>query len=717
MKSYFVIILIHGIYITSCFNRFLNEEERKVPNKIKRLNVGNGEFTNRIVFTTTREDDPSVWFNRKYPQYEYIGQFLIGNTKYITAQIRQKKTKEVLSTLREDSNIKVLRQSPEISWVKQEKAYIRKARTVDTEWPNLWYLNGDVSPSMKVDKAWAAGYSGKGITIAVLDDGLQTDHPDLAANIDTANDRDVYDNDDDPTPTNGSSHGTETSGFIGAIKDNNVCVVGVAFKSTLIGIRILGALGISDSDEAQALTHYISTVDIYSNSWGPDDGTGFNAPKSITKAALKNGVNNGRNGKGVIYIWAAGNGGTTDNCNADGYVNSIYTVAITSVQIGQNAWYSEVCAPVLAAAYGGSKLDRFLTTTTTPSGCKSEGVEGTSYAAPIATGIVALTLEANPNLTWRDIQHLIVLTSNRNGFNDTYDAWSINGAKKEFSQVLGFGLMNAESMVRYGKNWVPVPIQQTCILSKRTPSMSTTTAVSDSIIVTSRDCSSINYLEHVQVDITFSYSRFRGATQLYLVSPSGTISHLLHYRYQDEVDNTAAGNQTWTFMSVHFWKENPIGRWHLEITSYVETVTVTLNSWTLKLYGTSTDPWPSIGQSSTAATKTTTEPKTQTTTVGKTTRGTTKLKTKPTTASTTLVSTSKDANGSIANTYNTNVPMIASIIGAFIAILALVGAVFATYALMKSIRKLETKKQRKSEIPNLYMYDREQNQAVTQIYG
>ncbi|XP_076095781.1 furin-like [Mytilus galloprovincialis] len=130
--------------------------------------------------------------------------FLIGNTKYITAQIRQKKTKEVLSTLREDSNIKVLRQSPEISWVKQEKAYVRKARTVDTEWPNLWYLNGDVSPSMKVDKAWAAGYSGKGITIAILDDGLQTDHPDLAANIDTANDRDVYDNDDDPTPTNGS---------------------------------------------------------------------------------------------------------------------------------------------------------------------------------------------------------------------------------------------------------------------------------------------------------------------------------------------------------------------------------------------------------------------------------------------------------------------------------------------------------------------------------
>ncbi|CAC5363922.1 FURIN [Mytilus coruscus] len=648
MKSYFVIILLHGISIVSCFDRFLNEEERKVPNRIKRLNVKNGEFTNRIVFTTTREDDPSIWFNEKYPQYEYIGQFWIGNTKYITAQIRQKKTKEALSTLREDSNVKALRQSPEISWVEQEKAYVRKARTVDTEWPNLWYLNGDISPTMKVDKAWAAGYSGKGITIAVLDDGLQTDHPDLAVNIDTANNRDIYDNDYDPNPTNGSSHGTEVSGLIGAVKDNSICVVGVAFKSTLIGIRILGALGISDSDEAQALTHYISKVDIYSNSWGPDDGIGFNGPKSITKAALQNGVTYGRNGKGVIYIWAAGNGGTTDNCNADGYVNSIYTVAITSVQIGQNAWYAEVCAPVLAAAYGGSKSDKFLTTTTTPSGCKNKGVEGTSYAAPIASGIVALTLEANPNLTWRDIQHLIVLTSNRNGFNDTYDNWSINGAKKEFNQVLGFGLMDAEGMISYGKNWVPVPIQQTCTLSKRSPSL-----------------------------------------------------------YQDEEDTSAAGNQTWAFMSVHFWKENPTGTWYLEIHSYLNTVTVTLNSWSLKFYGTSTDPWPSVGQTSSASAKITTEPKTQSTTVGKTT--------KPTPKSTTLVLTTKDATGSIAYTYNTNVPMIAGIVGAFIAIIALVGAVFATYALIKNIKKLDTKKQRKYKIPNVY--NRKEIQAVTQLYG
>jgi hypothetical protein len=62
----------------------------------------------------------------------------------------------------------------------------------------------------------------------------------------------------------------------------------------------------------------------------------------------------------VIYTWAAGNGGLSDNCNADGYVNSIYTIGITSVRSGQNAWYSEVCAAALAATYGGSSEDRYL---------------------------------------------------------------------------------------------------------------------------------------------------------------------------------------------------------------------------------------------------------------------------------------------------------------------------------------------------------------------
>ncbi|VDI83699.1 Hypothetical predicted protein [Mytilus galloprovincialis] len=430
----------------------------------------------------------------------------------------------------------------------------------------------------------------------------------------------------------------------------------ITIKQLFKGVRILGDFAITDSEEAQGLSHYLSNVDIYSNSWGPTDGTGFNGPGSVTKAALQDGVTNGRNGKGAIYIWAAGNGETKDNCNADGYVNSIYTVAISSAMIGSNAWYSEVCAAALAVAYGGSEDDRYLTTTTTSSGCKSNGIQGTSYAAPIASGIVALTLESNPDLTWRDIQHLIVFTSNRNGLNDTYSDWSMNGANKEFSQVMGFGLMNAEAMVSYGKTWTTVPTQHTCNSPTSSPALSTTTSASDSIIVTSGDCSSIHYLEHVVADITFSYTNFRGVAQLFLVSPSGTRSHLLHHRQQDAVDNVAAGSLTWDFMSVHFWKENPIGSWTLEISQKLALATVTLDSWSLKFYGTSTDPWIIVEQttSPTAADETThldvttksvlttevsTEPITQRTTTVQTTKITTESTTSTPDITTTEVTT------------------------------------------------------------------------------
>ncbi|CAG2202838.1 FURIN [Mytilus edulis] len=600
MKIYFSLLCVYLFYSVFGF---------------RRSDYRDGEFTDRIVFTTSREDDPKIWFNKEHPGFEYIDQFRIGQEVYIKAQIRQTRTKEKLSTLREDSDVDLLRRSPGIKWVQQEIGHVRVPKTVDTEWSNLWYLNDDVTPTMKVSNAWSAGYSGSGIVIAVLDDGLQTDHPDLAANVDTANDKDIYGFDNNPYPTAGNSHGTEVSGLIAAVKDNNICVVGVAFSSTIIGIRILGKFPTTDAEEAEGLSHYSSNVDIYSNSWGPAEGTGFIGPGSVTKAALLDGVTNGRNGKGAIYIWSAGNGQTKDNCNADGYVNSIYTVAISSAQIGQNAWYSEVCAPALAVAYGGSEDDRYLTTTTIGSECKSSGIQGTSYSAPLVSGIVALTLEAN--------------------------------------QILGFGLMDADAMVSYGKIWVTVPTQQTCTTSTRSPSLSTTTSASDSITVTSGDCSSINYLEHVVADIKFSYTRFRGVTKLYLVSPSGTKSHLLHYRYKDAEDNIPAGSQTWDFMSVHFWNENPIGSWTLKISSDHPQVTAQ-GSNVVTAEPTTDDVTPSTETTDTITKATTPAdaPTTKTTTDTITTKATTPPDA-PTTKTTTETITTKETTPTDAPTTKT----------------------------------------------------------------
>ena len=163
--------------------------------------------------------------------------------------------------------------------------------------------------------------------------------------------------------------------------------------------------------------HIQPFIDIYSASWGPDDdGRTVDGPGQLAKLALKDGVEKGRNGKGSIFVWASGNGGKyVDNCNCDGYTTSIYTLSVSSVsEQGLIPWYSEPCSSSLTTTYssGSSKQlgERKVVTTDLHGRCTSQHT-GTSASSPMAAGIVALTLEANPNLTWRDVQHIVVRTS------------------------------------------------------------------------------------------------------------------------------------------------------------------------------------------------------------------------------------------------------------------------------------------------------------------
>ena len=104
----------------------------------------------------------------------------------------------------------------------------------------------------------------------------------------------------------------------------------------------------------------------------------------------------GRNGKGVIYVWASGNGGRHgDNCDCDGYTGSIYTISISSASEHQlSPWYAEKCASTLATTYSsGAYSDQKIVTADIHNKC-TDGHTGTSAAAPLAAGIFALVLEA-----------------------------------------------------------------------------------------------------------------------------------------------------------------------------------------------------------------------------------------------------------------------------------------------------------------------------------
>jgi proprotein convertase subtilisin/kexin type 5 len=371
---------------------------------------------------------------------------------------------------------------------------------------------------------------------------------------------------------------------------------------------------VTDEVEARALSMNPNHIDIYSASWGPeDDGKTVDGPGRLAQRAFIDGIRKGRHGLGSVFIWASGNGGRRlDNCNCDGYTNSIYTLSISSAtQNGQKPWYLEECSSTLATTYSSGTpgrdeniftVDQDMTyfnsikkgeVPNTLNLC-TRSHTGTSASAPIAAAIVALSLEANPSLTWRDLQHLVILASRYEPLRHE-NGWVTNGIGRRVSHKFGYGLIDASAMVRYAENWTPTPIQRICetriddrerevpVYVKRQLEVSMTT---DACQGTPNE---INYLEHVQAKITLKY-RPRGSLKISLVSPSGTLSHLLFPRPRDTED-TAFNN--WPFLSVHFWGESAVGNWRLIVQndgSRTARSPGKLISWSLTFHGTYEKP-------------------------------------------------------------------------------------------------------------------------------
>jgi kexin len=159
-------------------------------------------------------------------------------------------------------------------------------------------------------------------------------------------------------------------------------------------------------------------------------------------AAFKAGVTTGRGGKGSIYMWAAGNGRSAmDNCknkkssqkkistifigNYDGYSNNRYTIPVGAiVNNGRYSSYSEPCSALYCVVPSSGGANGGIPSTSTNNQCTSS-FGGTSAASPLMAGVVALMLEANPTLTWRDVQHVIAASAVKVSPSDP--EWVTNG--------------------------------------------------------------------------------------------------------------------------------------------------------------------------------------------------------------------------------------------------------------------------------------------------
>jgi kexin len=224
-----------------------------------------------------------------------------------------------------------------------------------------WHLFNavQVGHDVNVTDVWLQGITGFNATVAIVDDGLDMYSDDLKDNYFAEGSYDFNDHKLEPKPElPDDRHGTRCAGEVSAVK-NNVCGLGVAYNSKVAGIRILSKL-VTDADEAIAMNYAYQQNQIYSCSWGPpDDGKTMDAPGILIKKAMVNGVQNGRQGKGSIYVFASGNGASNgDNCNFDGYTNSIYSITVGAVdRKGLHPYYSEKCSAQLVVTYSSGSND------------------------------------------------------------------------------------------------------------------------------------------------------------------------------------------------------------------------------------------------------------------------------------------------------------------------------------------------------------------------
>uniref|UniRef100_UPI00358E6463 neuroendocrine convertase 2-like n=1 Tax=Myxine glutinosa TaxID=7769 RepID=UPI00358E6463 len=511
-----------------------------------------------------------------------------------------------------------LEKDPRVKMVKQQEGFSREKRgykTLQDIHTNMkdplfhkqWYLvntgqaDGKPGLDLNVKEAWKLGYTGRGIVIAIMDDGIDYLHPDLLANYHAEASYDFSSNDPYPYPRYTedwfNSHGTRCAGEVSAVANNNVCGVGVAYNSMVAGIRMLDQPFMTDIIEASSISHLPHVVDIYSASWGPtDDGRTVDGPRELTLQAMANGVNKGRGGKGSIYVWASGDGGSFDDCNCDGYASSMWTISINSaINDGRTALYDESCSSTIASTFSNGRKNNpeaGVATTDLYGNCTLRH-SGTSAAAPEAAGVFALALEANPELTWRDLQHLTVLTSKRNQLHDDVHHWKRNGVGFEFNHLFGYGVLDAGAIVRLARSWRSVPERFHCRAGMISRPSSIPPFGTLRLTITTDACTGrpdqLRYLEHVQTVITANASR-RGDLTFNLTSPMGTRSLLLGRRPRD--DDSLVGFHRWPFMTTHTWGEDPRGTWTLEAAFTGERPQQgLLAEWTLMLHGTNNPPY------------------------------------------------------------------------------------------------------------------------------
>lgn len=321
--------------------------------------------------------------------------------------------------------------------------------TNDPLWNEQWGLlntgqyNGQVGADIRVEPAWAFT-RGNNINVAVIDVGIQLDHPDLQANLLPG--YDAFNNitgGGGPISVN-DIHGTQCAGIIGAIADNNIGVAGVAPECSIIPIRAFSDDRNEHSNEAYGRAinwAWRNGADVISNSWR----TSFQS--DLIDQAINDAITLGRGNNGSVVVFAAGNGasaGLEYPAKLDDVI-AVGNMSMCNSRVNPNS-----CDNEHGASSYGIELDMTAPGVKIPTlilgGGTTTSFKGTSASCPHVAGVAALVLSANPNLTQSEVKRILQYSCNKVGAY-CYN-WTSAHPDGPWNNEMGYGRINAFNAVQ-----------------------------------------------------------------------------------------------------------------------------------------------------------------------------------------------------------------------------------------------------------------------------
>ena len=454
---------------------------------------------------------------------------------------------------------------PEVVFLDIERPTTLRAMPSDPLVPDQWHLRNNILSlnDINVEPAWNLGFTGAGITVGLADNGADQSHPDLIGNFNAAA----------STNVGSSSHGTSCAGLISAVANNGLGGVGVAYDSSW---PEQGFGSASTNANTFGFSNQVNVVK--SNSWGPLDIGYFSTMTPMEMDALADAVENGRNGLGVIFTWACGNGyAMSDRVEYDPYAANRRTIAVGGIDYWDaRSSYSEPGSSLMLVAPCDNSTIGLTTTASAAYGYYTNYFGGTSATSALVAGVVALVLEANPALNWREVQHALISSARKCDVSSS--GWETNAAGYPIHYDYGFGAVDAEAAVAEAQSMSSLGPEYEVDSGERnvgvtipdanSVGVTRTIVVSDPLIV-----------EHVELvmDITHTYV---GDLDIRITSPYGTVSQLTKVR--NDPNNHLSD---YTLSSVRHWGEMAVGTWTIQVRDMVSWDVGTWNSMRLRLYG------------------------------------------------------------------------------------------------------------------------------------